>query len=201
MGSLACLGMSKRPLARKTQTSESEFMWFGISKKGGLLANIEVKPTFINEIKAKQFESDELVKLKGVTKIYRDLILLYWWRGMKKDIADNNYPTIIDMTQFDALYAQSRKKEYADYKVRVMAFQVGDQVLFKVSPMKEVMRFEKIFKLSPRHIGPFNVLERVGPMAYRLALKPNLSRVHPVFNMSMLKKYHGIKNISSSGTQ
>ncbi|KAK4730116.1 hypothetical protein R3W88_023104 [Solanum pinnatisectum] len=72
-----------------------------------------------------------------------------------------------------------------------MAFQISENVLLKVSPMKGVMRFGKNGKLSPRYIDPFEVHEYVGPVAYRLALPPNLSGVHPVFYVSMLKRYHG----------
>jgi len=64
-------------------------------------------------------------------------------------------------------------------------------VLLRVSPMKGVMRFGKKGKLSPRYTGPFEILERVGEVAYRLALPPSLADVHPVFHVSMLRKYHG----------
>ncbi|XP_022929942.1 uncharacterized protein LOC111436398 [Cucurbita moschata] len=55
--------------------------------------------------------------------------------------------------------------------------------------MRGVMRFRKKGKLSPRFIGPFDVLERVGLVAYRLALPPTLIAVHNVFHVSMLRKY------------
>ena len=89
------------------------------------------------------------------------------------------------------LAAQSRQKEYADRKVRDLEFMEGEQFLLKVSPMKGVMRFGKRGKLSPRYIGPFEVLKRVREVDYELALPPRLSGVHPVFHVSMLKRYHG----------
>ena len=70
----------------------------------------------------------------------------------------------------------------------------GEQVLLKVSPMKGVMRFGKRGKPSLRYIGQFEVLKHVGEVAYELALPPGLSGVHPVFYVSMLKKYHGDGN-------
>ena len=56
-------------------------------------------------------------------------------------------------------------------------------------PKRGVVRFGKREKLSPRYIGPFEILERVGIIAYRLALPPSLSGVHEVFHVSMLRKY------------
>ncbi|XP_019228487.1 PREDICTED: uncharacterized protein LOC109209634, partial [Nicotiana attenuata] len=86
--------------------------------------------------------------------------------------------------------AQSKKMSYADQKARDVSFMVGEKVLLKVLPMKGIMRFEKKGKLSPRFIGPFEVLRRVGEVAYELALPPSLAGVHPVFHVSMLRKYH-----------
>ena len=71
--------------------------------------------------------------------------------------------------------AQSRQKCYANKRIRPLEFQVGDSVFLKVAPMKGVMRFGKKGKLSPRYIGPFEILERIGKVAYRLALPQELS--------------------------
>jgi len=71
--------------------------------------------------------------------------------------------------------AQSRQKSYADKRRRDLEFLVGDCVFLKVSPTKGVFRFGKKGKLSPRFIGPYEILERVEAVAYRLVLPPNLS--------------------------
>ncbi|XP_049388901.1 uncharacterized protein LOC125853276 [Solanum stenotomum] len=71
-----------------------------------------------------------------------------------------------------------------------MTFQAGEQFLLKVTPIKGAMRFSNKGKLSPRYIGPFEVLDCVGLVAYRLALLPCLSGVHLVFHVSMWKNYH-----------
>ncbi|XP_019251328.1 PREDICTED: uncharacterized protein LOC109230265 [Nicotiana attenuata] len=86
------------------------------------------------------------------------------------------------------LAAQSRQKSYADKRRRELVFTIGDKVFLRVSPMKGVMRFGKRGKLSPRFIGPYEILDRVGTVAYRLALPPELSFIHPVFHVSMLRK-------------
>ena len=66
---------------------------------------------------------------------------------------------------------------------------MGDHVFLKVMPKRGVVRFDKRGKLAPRYIEPFEILERVGIVAYRLVIPPNLSGVHEVFNISMLLKY------------
>ena len=66
---------------------------------------------------------------------------------------------------------------------------MGDHVFLKVMPKRGVVRFGKRGKLSPKYIKPFEILERVGTIAYRLALPPSLSGVHAVFHVSMLRKY------------
>ena len=66
---------------------------------------------------------------------------------------------------------------------------MGGHVFLKVMPKRGVVRFGKRGKLSPRYIGPFKVLERVGTVSYWLALPPSLSSFHAVFHVSMLRKY------------
>jgi hypothetical protein len=84
--------------------------------------------------------------------------------------------------------AQSRKKNYADTRRRELAFEVGDYVYLKVSPMRSVRRFNMKGKLAPRYIGPFKILERRGEVAYQLELPESLAGVHDVFHVSQLKK-------------
>ena len=72
---------------------------------------------------------------------------------------------------------------------RPLEFEVGDHIFLKVMPKIGVVRFDKRGKLSPRFIVPFEILERVGTVAYRLALLPSMSGVHKVFHVSMLWKY------------
>ena len=85
--------------------------------------------------------------------------------------------------------AQSRQKSYADNRRKDLEFEVGDWVFLKLSPWKGIIRFGKRGKLSPRFIGPYLITERVGAVAYRLELPSELSRVHDVFHVSMLRKY------------
>ncbi|GJR25822.1 putative reverse transcriptase domain-containing protein [Tanacetum coccineum] len=84
--------------------------------------------------------------------------------------------------------ARSRQKSYADKRRKPLEFQVGDRVLLKVSPWKGVVRFGKKGKLAPRYVGPFEIVECVGPVAYRLKLPQELSCVHDTFHVSNLKK-------------
>ncbi|GKB55015.1 reverse transcriptase domain-containing protein [Tanacetum coccineum] len=84
--------------------------------------------------------------------------------------------------------ARDRQKSYADNRRKPLEFEVGDRVMLKVSPWKGVIRFGKKGKLAPRYVGPFEILERIGPVAYRLRLPEELSGVHDTFHVSNLKK-------------
>ncbi|GJX21439.1 putative reverse transcriptase domain-containing protein [Tanacetum coccineum] len=85
--------------------------------------------------------------------------------------------------------ARDHQKSYADKRRKPLEFSVGDHVLLKVSPWKGVVRFGKKGKLAPRFVGPFEITERIGPVAYRLRLPEELNDVHDTFHVSNLKKF------------
>ncbi|XP_049348944.1 uncharacterized protein LOC125813488 [Solanum verrucosum] len=85
--------------------------------------------------------------------------------------------------------SSNRQKSYADPKRCDIEYQVGDKVFLKVSPWKKIMRFGQKGKLSPRFIRPYEILERVGPVAYKLALPPELEKIHNSFHVSLLRRY------------
>jgi hypothetical protein len=84
--------------------------------------------------------------------------------------------------------AQSRQKSYADKRRREMTFEIGDFVYLKVSPLKGMQRFQLKGKLAPRYVGPFKVLSRRGEVSYQLELPEEMSAVHNVFHISLLRK-------------
>ncbi|KAI3494636.1 hypothetical protein L1887_40553 [Cichorium endivia] len=84
--------------------------------------------------------------------------------------------------------SRDRQKSYAEKRRKPLEFQVGDLVMLKVSPWKGMIRFGKRGKLNPRYIGPFKILARIGPVAYKLQLPQELSKVHSTFHVSNLKK-------------
>lgn len=105
------------------------------------------------------------------------------------------YPEIINETTEMSVQirecpktARSHQKSYVDVRPKPITFQVGDKVMLKVFPWKGVIRFGKQCKLNPWYIGPFEILERVGPVPYQLKLPQELSSGHDVFHVSNLKK-------------
>jgi hypothetical protein len=94
----------------------------------------------------------------------------------------------IRIIQANLKTTQSRQKSYADVRRKPLQFQVGDFVYLRVSPTRGVQRFGVKGKLAPRYVGPFEILEVCGPVAYHLQLPPQLAAVHNLFHVSQLKK-------------
>ena len=82
-----------------------------------------------------------------------------------------------------------KQKKYADAHRLDRHFSIGDRVFFKVRLRKSPIYYGKGSKLAPCFFRPFEILERIGPVAYRLALPPSLSRIHDVFHVSVLSQY------------
>nr|GEZ59873.1 putative reverse transcriptase domain-containing protein [Tanacetum cinerariifolium] len=106
--------------------------------------------------------------------------------------SERTYQTLEDMLRAcikDRLKAaRDCQKSYADKRKKPLEFSVGDYVLPKVSPWKGVVHFKKKGKLAPRFVGPFEIIEKVSPAAYRLDLPEELDDVHDMFHVSNLKK-------------
>jgi hypothetical protein len=84
--------------------------------------------------------------------------------------------------------AQSRQKSYVDPKRTDISFEVGEHVYLKVSTLRGTKRFHVKGKLSPRYVGPYPIVKRIGKVSYKLDLPLKLTGVHPVFHVSQLRK-------------
>ncbi|XP_061351470.1 uncharacterized protein LOC133296488 [Gastrolobium bilobum] len=95
----------------------------------------------------------------------------------------------IQMIKENLEKAQNKQKSYADNRRKPLAFEEGERVFLKLSPTTGVGRTLKVRKLSPRYIGSFQILQKIGSVAYQLVVPPHLSNLHNVFHVSQLRKY------------
>ena len=93
------------------------------------------------------------------------------------------------VTQQRLKATSDRQKSYTYLKRKDIEYEVEDKVLFKVSLWRKILRFGKKGKMSPRFIGHYEIFEIIAPIAYHLALPPELAKLHNVFHVSMLRKY------------
>ena len=84
---------------------------------------------------------------------------------------------------------QSRQKSYTDNRRKPSEFEVGDHVFLRFTPTVGIQRAIKSRKLTPRFVGPYQILKRIGTTAYEIALPPHLANLHNVFHISQLRKY------------
>ena len=104
--------------------------------------------------------------------------------GLIRDISEK-----VSLIHQHLLMAQSLQKSYTNKRCRPLEFEFGYHIFLKVMPKREMVRFSKRGKLSSRFIRPFEILERVGIVAYCLALPPSMLGFHEVFHISMRRKY------------
>ena len=116
-----------------------------------------------------------------------------WTELKEKKVID---PDLIQETKEKVKMIRDRLKvstnrhiSYADMKRKNIPYEVGEKVFMKVSPLKKVMRFGKKGKLNPIFIGPYEMIEKVGLVAYRLELPSELEKIHNMFHVSMLQSY------------
>ncbi|XP_016675386.1 uncharacterized protein [Gossypium hirsutum] len=159
----------------------------------------------------KEVHSSPYAMHSGGNKMYKDLQELYWWPRLKREVTDyialcltcqqlgerrvlglnlvSETKDKVRLIRERLKAASGRQKSYADLKKKDIEYSVGDMVFLRVLPWKKVLRFGRKGKLSPRFIGPYRILKRVGPVAYQLELPSELDRIHDVY-VSMLRRYH-----------
>nr|GEZ77189.1 putative reverse transcriptase domain-containing protein [Tanacetum cinerariifolium] len=106
---------------------------------------------------------------------------------LRPDIVQETTDKIVQINERLKI-ARDLQKSYADKRRKPLEFSIDDKVLLKVSPRKGVVRFGNRSKLSPRYVGPFEIVERIDLVAYRLHLPQELVGVHDTFHVSNLKK-------------
>ncbi|GJT96384.1 hypothetical protein Tco_1091902 [Tanacetum coccineum] len=140
---------------------------------------------------AKFSKCDALSRKERVkSRRVRGMILAAQSEAFKQE----NVPLVgSEMDEAHASSARDRQKSYVDYGRKPLKFEVGDHVLLKVMPWKGVVHFGKKGKLALRYVGPFEILERIGLVAYRLRLPEELNIVHDTFHANLHVPLNEIK--------
>ena len=119
--------------------------------------------------------------------------LVYWTELNKHKVIDldivKDIEEKVQVIRQMLKVASDRQKSYLDLKRKDIEYEVSDKVFLKVSPWRKMLRFGKKGKFSPRFIGSYEILERVGLVAYQLAIPPEMTKLHDVFHVSMLRRY------------
>ncbi|XP_070005260.1 uncharacterized protein [Nicotiana sylvestris] len=206
MGSLSYLQTEKRGIAHEIHQLASLGVQLLDSGDVGITIQDTTTSSLVTVVKERQYEDPMLVHYRdttlrrrrhwlsrqvmekshyshysihpGAIKMYHDIRVVYWWDGMKKDIAE---------FVAQCSNCQQVKIEHKKSGGLLQAMEIPT-CKWEVSPMKGVMRFGKKGKLSRRYIGPYRVIRKVGQVAYELDLPSDLEFVHPVFHVSMLYK-------------
>ncbi|XP_073121354.1 uncharacterized protein [Henckelia pumila] len=183
----------RRPLQAEIERFDLEVYSCGLAPS---LSALTVQQTLRDRIRGGQISNEQLVLLRQRDEAKGDILytvedgmVRYRGRMWVPSLGQLRTEIMTGAHASPMRTAQSLQKSYADRRRRDLEFAVGDHVFFRVAPMKGVMRFGKRGKLSPRFIGPFEILERIGTLAYRVALPPSFAAVHNVFHVSMLRKY------------
>nr|GEZ23875.1 retrotransposon protein, putative, Ty3-gypsy subclass [Tanacetum cinerariifolium] len=126
----------------------------------------------------------------GADKMYHDLCDMYWWLGMKRDIAI--YKALGTKLDLSTVYHPQMDGQ-SERTIRTLEDMLREYVIdfggsWDVSPWKGVVRFGKKGKLAPRYVGPFKILERIGLVAYKLRLPEELNSMNDTFHVSNRKK-------------
>ncbi|XP_069154461.1 uncharacterized protein [Solanum lycopersicum] len=157
------------------QDLRQSYWWNGMKK---VIAEMAAKCPNCQQVKSKNQRPG------GLTQ-YIELPLWKW------DMINMDFITNLPHTPQRFDYIWYRYISYEDVRRWNLEFDVKYWVFLKVLPMKGIMRFRNKGKLSPRYIGPINLIQKIGMVAYYLDFPSELQAVHPVFHVSMLKKCIG----------
>ncbi|XP_047264618.1 uncharacterized protein LOC124896821 [Capsicum annuum] len=208
IGSVAYLKEEERELAKEVHRLTHLGVRLIDTDDGGIVVQNGSKLSLVMEVKEKQQNDPILSHILGAVQLQKVEIALFeslygrrcrspigWFEvGKAAFIRLDSILEAITKVQLirERLKTDhSYQKSFADVRRRELEFEVCDWVFLKVSPMKGIMRFGKKGKLSPQFVGSYDIVKRIGELAYEVNLPSELVAVHPVFHVSILKKYIG----------